>query len=192
MKLQEFKTAWTKQKAIGYSSEELNSIYHIKQIHNFANLKTGWSWDLILSIIIAAVFIAALQILGLKTSNFWSVCMAALALQHIIFYQIQLYLVRKYSVFNHDISRSLSQAIDKVRILLWFYRLWPAVLTIILSFVYVVLFRPQQPVLLSIISGTLLASVVAILANILSAVLVRKHLLKLEGLKKDLIKLNED
>jgi hypothetical protein len=192
MDLQELKTVWIKQKTIGYSPEELNSIYHIKQIHSFTNLKAGWSWDLKLSIRISVLFIAALQILDFSTSNFWTLCMATLALQHIMFYQIQLYLLRKYSVFNNDIRQSLSKAIGKIRILLWFYRLWPAVRTTMLSIVYIVLFKPQQPVWLVIVIGTVLAGTVAVLSDILSAVLVRKHLQKLEGLKMDLVNLSEE
>ena len=192
MELQELKSVWTKQKTISYSPEELNSIYHIKQIHSFSNLKAGWSWDLKLSILISVIFITTLQILDFKTSNFWTLCMATLALQHILFYQIQLNLLRKYSVFNNDIRQSLSKAIGKIRVLLWFYRLWPAVLTIILSMVYVVLFKPQQPVWLIVVTGILLATAVAVLSNIISAVLVRKHLIKLEGLRMDLVKLSEE
>lgn len=192
MELQELKTTWTKQKTIGYSAEELNSIYHIKQIHSFANLKTGWSWDLKLSILISVIFITALQILNFRTSDFWAICMATLAIQHVLFYQVQLFLLRKYSAFNHDINQSLSKAIGKIRVLLWFYRLWPAVLTIILSMVYVALFKPQQPVWLMLVTGISLAAAVAVLSNIISAVLVRKHLIKLEGLRRGLIKLSEE
>jgi hypothetical protein len=191
MELDEFKTVWTKQKSVGYSSAELNSIFHIKQNHRFANLKSGLSRDLQLSILLAVVFIVVLQILNLRTSNFWSVCMAIFALQHILFYQFQVYLLRKYSVFSHDISQSLTKAIGKIRGLLWFYRLWPAVLTIILSIVYAVVFKPEQPVWQMIIVGTSLATTIAALSNVISAVLVRKHLLKLEGLKNDLIKLSK-
>jgi hypothetical protein len=191
MELQDFKTAWTAQKTIGYSPEELDSIYHIKQLHSFTNLKAGWSWDLKLAILISVVFIVALQMLDLKTSNFWSIGMAILTVQHVLFYQFQLYLLRKYSVFSNGISQSLSISIGKIKVLLWFYRLWPAVLTIMLSLVYVFLFTPEQPAWLMIIIGTLLATVVAGLSNILSAVLVRKHLLKLVGLKMQLIRLSE-
>ena len=192
MELQDLKTVWTKQKTIDYSPEELNSIYHIKQIHSFSNLKTDWSWDLKLSILISVIFITALQILEFRTSDFWTVCMAALAIQHVLFYQFQLFLLRKYSAFNHDIGQSLSKAIGKIKVLLWFYRLWPAVLTIILSIVYVALFKPQQPIWLMVVTGILLATAVAVLSNIISAVLVRKHLIKLEGLRMDLIKLSEE
>lgn len=192
MELQELKSVWIKQKTIGYTAEELNSIYHIKQIHSFTILKASWSWDLKLSILISVIFIAALQILNFTTSDFWTACMAIFSLQHILFYQIQLYFLRKYSVFNQDISKSLSKAIGKIRILLWFYRLWPALLTIILSSIYVVLFKPQQPIWLMLVTGILLATAVAVLSNIISAVLVRKHLIKLEGLRMDLIKLSEE
>ena len=192
MELQELKTTWTKQKTIGYTAEELNSIYHIKQIHSFANLQAGWSWDLKLSILISLIFITALQILNFRTSDFWTICMATLAIQHVLFYQVQLFLLRKYSVFNQDISHSLLKAIGKIRVLLWFYRLWPALLTIILSIIYVVLFKPQQPVWLMLVTGIILATAVAVLSNIISAVLVRKHLIKLERLRMDLIKLSEE
>jgi len=191
MELAEFKTVWTKQKSVGYSPVELNSIFHIKQKHRFASLKSGLSWDLQLSILLAVVFIVVLQILNLKTSNFWSVCMAIFALQHILLYQFQVYLLRKYSVFSQDISQSLTKAIGRISGLLWFYRLWPAVLTIILFVVYAVVFKPEQPLWLMFLIGTLLAATIAGLSNVISAVLVRKHLLKLAGLKNDLIKLSE-
>jgi hypothetical protein len=190
MELEELKTVWTKQKSVGYSQAELNSIFHIKQKHRFASLKSGLSRDLQVSILIAVVFIVVLQIFNLKTSNFWSVCMAIFALQHTLFYRFQTYLLRKYSVFNNDISQSLTTAIGKINGLLWFYRLWPAVLSIILSIIYAVVFKPEQPVWLMSLIGTSLAASIAGLSNVISAVLVRKHLLKLTGLKNDLIKLS--
>ena len=191
MELEELKSAWTKQKSVGYSQAELNSIYHLKQKHNFSSLKVGLSWDLLLSILISAIFIVILQILSLNTSNFWSVWMAIFALQHVIFYQLQVYLLRKHSVFSHDISQSLTKAIGKIRGLLWFYRIWPAILTIMLSIIYVIQFKPEQPIWLMLLIGTFLAATIAGLSNIISAVLVRKHLLKLEGLKEDLLKLSD-
>ena len=191
MELEELKTVWVKQKSVGYSQAELNSIYHIKQKNNFYSLKVGLSWDLLLSILISAMFIVVLQILSLNTSNFWSVWMAIFALQHVIFYRLQVYLLRKYSVFSHDISQSLTKAIGKIRGLLWFYRLWPAILTIMLSIIYVIQFKPEQPIWLMLLIGTFLAATIAGLSNIISAVLVRKHLLKLEGLKEDLLKLSD-
>lgn len=191
MELEELKSVWAKQKPVGYSQAELNSIFHIKQKHNFSSLKSGLSWDLLLSVLISAVFIVVLQVLSLKTSNFWSVFMAIFALQHVLFYQFQVFLLRKYSVFSHDISHSLTKAIGKIKGLLWFYRLWPAILTIILTMVYVGLFEPEQPIWLMLVIGTFLAAVIAGISNIISAALMRKHLMKLEGLKKDLLKLSD-
>ena len=191
MELEELKTAWTKQKTIGYSQEELNSIYHIKQTHSLSSFKSGLSWDLGAAMLISIVFIVVLQVLDFKTSDFWSLCMALFAVQHIMFYKFQVYLLRKFSVFSKDVSQSLTGAITKIKGLLWFYRLWPAALTTILSIVYIVLYRPQQPIWLMFIIGTFMAMVIAILSNVISAVLVRTHLLRLQNLKEELLKLRE-
>ena len=191
MELEEFKKVWRLKKDVAYSQAELNSIFHIKQKHSFAELKSGFSRDLKLAILISVVFIVALQILDFRTSNFWSASMALFALQHVLFYQFQVFLLRKYSEFNNNISQSLSQAISKIRGLLWFYRLWPAVLTIILSMVYATLFKPEQPVWLMLLLSLILATIIAVISNIISAALVREHLLKLQNLRQDLIKLSE-
>ncbi|RLD24445.1 MAG: hypothetical protein DRI71_02535 [Bacteroidetes bacterium] len=191
MELKEFKTAWTKQKTIGYSQEELDSIYHIKQKHSLESFKLGLSWDLAVAIIISIAFIVVLQVLDYRASNFWSICMALFAAQHVLFYRFQVYLLRKYSVFNNDVSQSLANAISKIKGLLWFYRLWPAALTIILSVVYIVIYKPQQPVWLMLLVGTSLAIVISALSNVISAVLVRKHLIKLQKLEQDLLTLRE-
>ena len=59
-----------------------------------------------------------------------------------------------------------------------------------LSFVYVFLFRPEQPTWLLILFGSLVAVAIAILANIMSAFLVRKHLIKLQVLRQELLNLS--
>lgn len=189
MELAELKTAWTRQKTIGYSQEELDSIYHIKQTHSLNSFKTGLSWDLGIAIMISGAFIVVLQVLNFKTSDFWSLCMSLFAVQHILFYKFQVYLLKKFSVFSKDISQSLDGAISKIKGLLWFYRLWPAALTSILSIVYILLYKPQQPIWLMFLIGASLAMIIAILSNVISAVLVRKHLLKLQNLKVELLKL---
>ncbi len=192
MALEDLKIAWTKQKPVGYSADELNSIYHIKQLHSITSLKTGLSWDLLLALLISVIFIAVLQILDFSASNFWSVCMAVFATQHVVFYQYQIHLLRKYSVFSQNIGLSLENVIGKIRLLLWFYRLWPAVLTMLLSSVYVILFKVEQPIWQMLLIGSLLAIGVAILSNIISAVLVRKQLIKLESLRSEFKRLATD
>ena len=117
--------------------------------------------------------------------------MAVFATQHILFYLLQVSLLKRYSVFSQDINLSLKNAIVKIRVLLWFYRLWPAALTIILTTVYAIEFNLSQPIWQMIIIGLVLAAAVAVLSNIISAVLVRKQLLKLEGLALALETLKE-
>ena len=116
--------------------------------------------------------------------------MAIFTLQHILFYQLQIYLLRKYSIFNQDVKASLTLAISNIRGLLWFYRLWPAVLTILLSIIYIGMFKPEHPLWQMLVIGTILAVGIGILSNIISAVLVRQHLIRLEGLKQYLVKLS--
>jgi hypothetical protein len=191
MELKEFKTVWTNQKTIGYSQEELDSIYHIKQTHSLNSFKLGLSWDLGVAIFISIAFILVLQLLDYGASNFWSICMALFAVQHVFFYRFQAYLLRKYSIFNNDVSQSLANAISKIKGLLWFYRLWPAALTIILSIVYIVLYKPQQPTWLMLLFGTSITILIAAVSNVISAVLVRKHLVKLQKLEQDILTLRE-
>ena len=191
MELENLKKAWTLQKTVSYSTEELNSIYHIKQMHSFRSLRSWFSWDLQLALLITIVFIGILQMLDLRTSNFWSLCLAVFATQHVLFYLLQLRLLRKYSTFKQDISASLNKAIGKIKVLLWFYRLWPAALTIILTLVYTVEFNPRQPIWLMLIIGSILAGAVALLSNVISAVIVRKQLVKLDGLAIALKTLND-
>ena len=189
MALEGLKTAWARQKTVGYSPEELNSIFHIKQTHRFEDIKSTFTWDLILALIISLSFIVALQLLDYRTSDFWSVCMAIFALQHILFYQLQVYLLRKYNVFKDNVGQSLTTAINNVHALLWFYRLWPAMLTLLLSLVYVYLFRPEAVGWVMFLIVITLAAGIGLLSNIISAVTVRKHLIKLENLKQDYLNL---
>jgi hypothetical protein len=191
MELQEFKTSWQKQAIVGYSHEELDSIFAIKQHHSLAALKTGLTWDLVTAIVISIGFIITLQMLDLRTSDFWSACMAIFAIQHVIFYQIQLFLLKRNSNFVNNVKYSITLAIGKIKVLLWIYRLWPATLTVILAITYVMMFKPNVAVWMMLIIGLTLATVVAALSNIISAVLVRKHLLKLENLQQELLILSK-
>jgi len=191
MELEEIKAVYQQKKSIGYSQDELDSIYHIKQQHGFKVLKTGFSWDLIASIFIATIFIVLLQYLDLRTSVFWSICMAVLVVQHILFYLLQNYFIRKLNTFENNISLSLKESITKLRGLLWFYRLWPAILSTTLYSIYLVQFSPELTIGYILLIGILIAISVAGLSNIVSAVLVRKHYQKLILLKEELESLSD-
>ena len=186
MDLEEFKVGWKKQEAISYSDEELKGIYHLRESRTLAEVSTGLTWDLILAIIISTVFIIALQVAAFKTSNFWSICMGILVLQHLVFYQYQRRLINKYSTYSNDVLQSIEGASKRLKRLLWFYRLWPASLTGLLFVIYINQFNPLLPLWQVILIGIVLSVSIAILSNQISAVLVRKHYQKLKKLSKNL------
>jgi hypothetical protein len=185
MELEDIKIAWQKQKDVGYSTAELDSIYRIKQNHVLNALRRGFSFDLITSILLSAMFIVYLQIINLSTSNFWSVCMLLLIIQHLIIYQLQIYLIRKYSVFKLNINHSITISIRRLRNLLWLYRLWPTLLGMVLYTVYVVRFASYWQVWQILATGAIIIIVIMAMSDLLSAVLVRKHYKRLKQLKAD-------
>lgn len=193
MNLEEFKVGWKKQEAISYSDEELKGIFHLRESRILAEVSTGLTWDLILAMIISTVFIIALQVAEYQTSNFWSVCMGILSLQHLVFYQYQRRLIKKYSTYLNDVLQSIEGASKRLKRLLWFYRLWPASLTVLLFVIYINQFNPLLALWQVILIGLGLSVSIAILSNQISAVLVRKHYRKLKKLSKELIdQLNEN
>ena len=193
MNLEEFKVGWKKQEAISYSDEELKGIFHLRESRILAEVSTGLTWDLILAMIISTVFIIALQVAEYQTSNFWSVCMGILSLQHLVFYQYQRRLIKKYSTYLNDVLQSIEGASKRLKRLLWFYRLWPASLTVLLFVIYINQFNPLLTLWQVILIGLGLSVSIAILSNQISAVLVRKHYRKLKKLSKELIdQLNEN
>jgi hypothetical protein len=188
MDLEEFKVGWKKQEATSYSEEELKGIYHLRESRTLAELSSGLTWDLILALIISALFIIVLQVAAFQTSNFWSLCMGILAFQHLVFYQYQRRLIKKYSSYTNNVFQSIDGASKRLKRLLWFYRLWPASLTLILFVIYINQFDPLWPLLQVIMLGLGLAISIALLSNKISAVLVRKHYYKLKKLSKELRK----
>lgn len=193
MDLEEFKVDWKKQEAVSYSEEELKGIYQLRESRTLAELSTGLTWDLILALIISAVFIIVLQVAAFQTSNFWSVCMGILALQHLVFYQYQRRLINKFSTYSNNVLHSIDSASKRLKRLLWFYRLWPASLTVLLFIIYMNQFNPLLALWQVIIIGLSLSVSIAILSNQISAILVRKHYSKLKKLSKELsIQLNEN
>jgi len=186
MDIEEFKVGWHKQEAVSYSDEELKSIYQIRESRTLTELSTGFTWDLVAALVLSAVFILILQISGLKTSNFWSICMGILAVQHLVFYQYQRHLIRKYSNSGNNVLQSVESVSQRLKKLLWFYRIWPASLVIVLYVVYINQFSPLLLLWQTIIIGLFLAVLVGMISNQLSAVMVRKHYIKLKNLQKDL------
>ena len=192
MNIEEFKISWKKQEAISYSDEELQSIYQIRESRTLSELSTGFTRDLVAALMITIGFIIILQISGLKTSNFWSVSMAILGIQHLVFYQYQRRLIRKYSNYENNVLQSIESALKRLKKLLWFYRLWPATLTIVLYAIYINQFNPLLLLWQSIIIGLVFALVVAGISNQISAIMVRKHYRKLKNLQKGLQKQLKD
>jgi hypothetical protein len=193
MDIETFKAGWQKQEAVSYSDEELQSIYQIRENRTISELSTGFTRDLVAALVLSVLFILILQISDLKTSNFWSLFMGILAFQHLIFYQYQRRLIRKYSYYNTNVLQSLEGALKRLKKLLWFYRLWPASLTIVLYAIYINQFDPQWSLWQTLCVGLFLAIIIAAVSNQISAVLVRKHYIKLKRLQKDLsIQLNNN
>ena len=186
MDLEEFKVGWKKQEAVRYSDEELESIYQIREARTLSNLLTGFTWDLVVALALSALFIIILQVSDLKTSNFWSICMGILALQHLVFYQYQHRLIKRYSHCDDNVRKSIESSLNRLKKLLWVYRLSPALLIIVLYAVYINQFGSMGSIWQSLSVGIILAAIGALIANQLSAVLVRKHYVKLIELQKNL------
>ena len=186
MDIEEFKVGWKKQEAVSYSDEELQSIYQIRESRILSDISVVFTRDLVAALFMSVVFIAILQISGLKTGDFWSICMGILAIQHLVFYQYQRRLIRKYSNYEDNVLQSIKSASKRLKKLLWFYRLWPATLAMVLYIIYINQFNPGWALWPTIITGMLLAILVAAISNQISAVMVRKHLNKLKNLQKGL------
>jgi len=185
IELEDIRNKW-RAKNVSYSPEELDSIFSIKKGNIIKAFRTSISTDLIVAEILAIGFIILLQYLQLATSNFWSVMMIFLALQHLILYLLQINLIIKALVFRNEIRDSISSSIKRLSILLWHYRIWPPILSFGLYMLYWLLY-PNDITLPWLIAGALIViSGVALISNVLSAVIVRKHLVKLKELELNL------
>ena len=186
MELEQVREKWLSIKPPTYSREELESIYHIKQANILRRFKVSLGKDLALAVIIAAGFIAALQILNLRTSNFWSAVMAFLIFQHLISYLLQSFYIKKYSGFSGNVTEAIETSVKRLRKLLWHYRVWPVLLAISLFFTYLAMFGiPLSPLEISL-TLILTTATVLLISEFLSTRIVKSRILQLKKLKKDL------
>ena len=186
MELDQLKEKWIAKNIPVYTSEELDSIFHIKQGNILSGFKLNLSKDLIIAEALAIGFVVVLQLLNFRTSDFWSLMMLFLAAQHLIIYSLQNRLIAKLKTFNLNIPRSLKNLIDKMTILLWIYRIWPTSLSLILYSIYILQFSSEWTNGVILITGLALASITLIISNSLSAVLVRNHLKELKNILQSL------
>jgi hypothetical protein len=185
MELDTIKSIWQEKEIVSYSREELASIYYIKKANTLTRLKDGFSLDLILALVLSVVFIVVLQILNFESSNFWSVCMGILAFQHILFYNIQRKMIKKNLEFEQNVLQSIDKTISRLRSLLWFYRVWPALLSVFLYNFYIYMFTPEWSTFNMLVAGAIITVGIGILANYISAVMIRRHILRLSDIKKE-------
>ncbi|MEN8248006.1 MAG: hypothetical protein ABFS32_03685 [Bacteroidota bacterium] len=185
MELETIRTVWQSKKPVSYSQEELDSIYDIKKANSLTQLRNAFTTDLVMALVLTIVFIAILQVLNFDSSNFWSVCMAVLAIQHIVFYLIQHSLIKKYQAFEENVSFSIERSISRLRSLLWFYRIWPAFLSAGLYSFYINQFTPGWSTTTIALTGVVIILGVGVLANYISAVMIRKHIVQLQDIKEE-------
>lgn len=184
MELEQIKVEWNKKESIGYSTEEYSSIYDIKKNHSLRSVKVMLTWDLVVAMVLTSCFIVVLQMLNLRTSNFWSFCMAILGLQHVILYVFQDYLIKKNSIFVENVSISLSSSIKRIKTLIWVYRIWPSALSIILYSIYTFRFSPNLGLLALVLIGVLIALGTALVSYFISGIVLKKQYKHLLELKK--------
>lgn len=180
------KEKWIGVKAPGYSEAELQSIFQIKQKHSLGRFKINLSNDLLIAEVLAIGFIVILQILDFRTSNFWSLMMLFLAIQHLIIYSLQNSLISRVQEFSGNVENSIQESISKLNALLMHYRIWPVLLSIILYTVYVSQFASGWSITNTALIGAALAIGTLILSNSLSALLVRNQLQELQKLARRL------
>lgn len=179
MELEAIKTSWQLKEPVSYSEEELESIYNIKKSNVLGELKIAFSVDLIIAISLASVFIFALQVLNYASSDFWSVCMAILVIQHLVFYLYQSVMIKKYQAFEDNVLHSIRNHIKKLKVLLWFYRMWPAILALVLYIYYIIRFTPDWTLSIIVVSGSSITITAGILSNYVSAVMIRRQIMRL-------------
>lgn len=174
--MNDLKTKWKTVLTPRYSEEELKSIYNIKKDHSLGFLRAKLGWDLVVAEIIVVAFIVFLQIIDLSSSNFWSMIMAFIGIQHLFLYQLQAKLIEKRLQFADNLSQSLQTSIKLLKGLLWHYRIWPAVLSLVLYSGYYLWFRPDWSTLTLALQGWVIIVLVTSISTLLSALVVRKQI----------------
>jgi len=186
MELDQLKEKWITKDVPTYNSQELESIFNIRKGNILTRFKLDLGKDLIIAEVLAIGFILTLQVLDFQTSNFWSLMLFILAMQHLIIYSLQSKMIAKLTGFNQNVAISIQNLIKKLSRLLWLYRLWPPMLSLFLYTVYVINFSKEWSggVIFSI--GVGLAVITYLISNSLSAVLVRNHLRELKNISRSL------
>ena len=185
MELEQLKEKWTSLKNPGYSREELESIYNLKQGNVLNQLASALRLDLVIALGLAFGFIILLQKLNLQSSNFWSIVMGFVALQHLVMYLLQVFLIRKLSQFSGDVSRSINLSINRLEKLQWSYRTVPLILTLALILVYHSLFGINLPLTELIVLTVIVMIAVLALSEYLSAKLLRMRIKELQTMARD-------
>ena len=185
MELEQIKTNWQRIKPPKYSNEELISINHIRKNNIFLIFKSALRRDLLISEVIAIFFVILLQVLNLKTSDFWSGFMLFIGLQHLIIYILQERIITRQCRFTTNIRGSIQQSINNLQMVLWHYRIWPALLAISLYLTYVLQFNPFSNIIETTAVGLGISILVLIVSYYLSAVLVRQQIARLKELEQE-------
>lgn len=187
MELEQIRQKWQTVKTPSYSKDELESIFHLRQKSVLFSIKSGLKIDLIIAELIVVAFIILLQYLNLGTSNFWSVIMAFIGLQHFISYTLQNYLIQRMSGFTGDVQNSLDSSLSKLTALLWWYRIIPAVLSVALYSLYLLSFGIPFSGTIILAAGIGILMTTILISEFLSSVLLKKQISHLKRLKTDFL-----
>lgn len=185
MDLEKIKANWTEIETPVYSKEELASIYSIKQSNILLLFKSTLKADLIISELLVLCFILFLQLMDFKTSNFWSVIMGFVGIQHLFIYLLQSILIKRMVRFTDNVSQSINTSIGNLKLVMKFYRVFPVLLSLGLYTLYVSLFDISLASMNIFIIGIGLVILVLAVSEFLSLVLVKTHIKRLEKLKTD-------
>jgi hypothetical protein len=186
--MNDLKAKWNTTSTPAYSEEELISIYNIKKDHSFRFLKAKLGWDLVVAEILVLCFIIFLQTINLSLSNFWTMIMGFVGLQHLLLYQLQAKFIKNRLQFTENLSKSLEGSRKLLKALLWHYRIWPATLSLLLYGGYYFWFTPDWSALTLTIQGFSIVLFVLGVSNLLSALMVRKQIDHLTQLLRKLEK----
>lgn len=183
MELEAIKTRWQEQTAPAYSTEELTSIGEIRNNRVAGSFKKGLSIDLLIAEIAVIGFILLLQLFDLRYSNFWSVIMAFLGAQHLVFYLAQVWFIERYLQPSGNLIESIERASRRLTVLLWHYRIWPTALSLTLFLLYQWQYSSVFTTIELVGICVLLAAVTVFISNKLSAALVKRHIDQLTDVK---------
>lgn len=185
MELEEMRSTWTKVKLPRYSIEELENIYGLRNMSTLTLFRASLRADLFIALFFSIGFILTLQWLDFKTSNFWSLIMGFIALQHIVIFTLQSYFIGQAAQLNDNILESVKGSIGKLKILQWQYRIIPSGLTITLILTYHVLFGIPFGVAGLIAAVLGITALVLVISEFLSSKMVRSRIIQLEVIKKE-------